>query len=241
MSLTHFQCVKEFNTQFGHASPDSVDSNVFDSNPKLVKLRYDLIAEEIKELRVGFETQDIIEMADALADILYVVHGAGVAFGINLDPYCASECVKPSKIKLSIFHDPHKSLFETLMSFMDRDLKSLYLAFEAKSIELTTEALCNLLHITYYIGSFLGLDLDVLFRIVHDNNMSKLCATEEIAAESVKHYATLPGFEKVNVSYRPSADSKYYVVFNKDTGKVLKSKLWVEPDFAPYFNSKIFV
>jgi len=233
--LTHFQCVKEFNNQFGHACPDSIDTNVFESNPKLIKLRYDLIAEEIKELRVGFESSNMIEMADALADILYVVHGAGVALGIDLDQYYTYNYIKPIKVNYDIF-DSEKSFYVCCFALIERGLELLNHAFKVKSIELVTHALCNLLYATYHTGTLLGLDLDALFRIVHDNNMSKLCATDEIAKESVKHYATLPGFEKVKVSYRLSTDGKYYVVFNADTGKVLKSKLWVEPDFSSYFN-----
>ena len=53
--------------------------------PDLAKLRLELIREEVEELNVGIEGMDIVEIADALTDILYVVYGAGHAFGINLD------------------------------------------------------------------------------------------------------------------------------------------------------------
>ena len=53
------------------------------------KLRLDLIEEELDELQYGIDNQDMIELADALTDLLYVVYGAGHAFGIDLD-----ECFK---------------------------------------------------------------------------------------------------------------------------------------------------
>jgi len=49
------------------------------------QLRYDLIDEELEELKMAFDNDDIIEVADALTDLLYVVYGAGHAFGIDLD------------------------------------------------------------------------------------------------------------------------------------------------------------
>ena len=52
---------------------------------KVSSLRYDLINEELKELKRAIDKKDLKEVADALTDILYVTYGAGHAFGINLD------------------------------------------------------------------------------------------------------------------------------------------------------------
>ena len=51
----------------------------------IVQLRYKLIKEELDELQKAFEQKDLVEVADALTDLLYVVYGAGHSFGINLD------------------------------------------------------------------------------------------------------------------------------------------------------------
>jgi len=51
----------------------------------IIDLRLDLIDEECRELKDAVEAKDIVEVADALTDLLYVVYGAGHAFGINLD------------------------------------------------------------------------------------------------------------------------------------------------------------
>ena len=63
------------------------------------KLRLDLIEEELDELQLGIDNQDIVEVADALTDLLYVVYGAGQAFGIDLDE-CFQEvhCSNMSKL-----------------------------------------------------------------------------------------------------------------------------------------------
>ena len=59
--------------------------NVVVENPALTKLRLDLILEETKELTEAIRDNDFVEVVDALADILYVVYGAGASFGIDLD------------------------------------------------------------------------------------------------------------------------------------------------------------
>merc|ERR1719207_139946 len=59
--------------------------DVFDTDKKTVDLRLNLIKEEVKELEDAMKEKDMVETVDALGDILYVVYGAGGAFGVNLD------------------------------------------------------------------------------------------------------------------------------------------------------------
>ena len=66
---------------------------------KIVKLRYDLIKEELNELQDAIKTKNLKEIADALTDILYVTYGAGHAYGIDLDK-CFSEVQKSNMSKL---------------------------------------------------------------------------------------------------------------------------------------------
>ena len=79
--MTNFDKVEEFMTTFGQEVKSKIDLGDRD----LRQLRYDLIKEELGELREAFEKKDEIEVADALTDLLYVVYGAGHAFGIPLD------------------------------------------------------------------------------------------------------------------------------------------------------------
>ena len=66
---------------------------------KITSLRYELIQEELLELKEAIDKKDIKEVADALTDILYVTYGAGHAFGINLDK-CFEEVQKSNMSKL---------------------------------------------------------------------------------------------------------------------------------------------
>ena len=69
------------------------------STDKINKLRIDLIKEELEELTEAMKNNDLLEVADALTDILYVTYGAGHAFGIDLDK-CFEEVQNSNMSKL---------------------------------------------------------------------------------------------------------------------------------------------
>ena len=79
--MTNFNKVKTFMETFGQ----EVKTKPSFSSDKINTLRYDLIKEELEELKIAMENKDLLEVADALTDILYVTYGAGHAFGIDLD------------------------------------------------------------------------------------------------------------------------------------------------------------
>ena len=93
--MSNFNNVKTFMQTFGQ----EVKIKPSFSTEKINKLRYDLIKEELDELKVAMENNDLIEVADALTDILYVTYGAGHAFGIDLDK-CFEEVQNSNMSKL---------------------------------------------------------------------------------------------------------------------------------------------
>jgi len=94
--MTNFESVKKFMETFGQEIKEKANF----PDEKTTSLRYDLIKEELDELREAMENRDIKEVADALTDILYVTYGAGHAFGINLDK-CFEEVQNSNMSKLS--------------------------------------------------------------------------------------------------------------------------------------------
>ena len=82
---SNFEKVKEFNKAFGLDIPSTPRPEIFQKNPDIVALKRDLIIEEVEELRDAIKDENIVEVADALGDILYVVYGAGIAFGLDMD------------------------------------------------------------------------------------------------------------------------------------------------------------
>ena len=93
--MTNFQKVKNFMETFGQ----EVKPKPSLSSDKINMLRYNLIKEELDELKQALDNNDILEVADALTDILYVTYGAGHAFGINLDA-CFEEVQNSNMSKL---------------------------------------------------------------------------------------------------------------------------------------------
>ena len=101
--MSNFTNVISFMETFGQNVATTTDLGSED----LKKLRYELVREEVEELADALEANDIVGVADALTDILYVVYGAGAAFGINLD---------------DTFHEVHRSN----MSKLGEDGKPIY-------------------------------------------------------------------------------------------------------------------
>tara|TARA_A100001015_G_scaffold254599_1_gene295495 strand:- start:108 stop:479 length:372 start_codon:yes stop_codon:yes gene_type:complete len=99
--MTNFESVKKFMKTFGQETKEKASF----PNEKVTSLRYDLIKEELDELKEAMDNRDIKEVADALTDILYVTYGAGHAFGINLDK-CFEEVQNSNMSKLGLDGKP---------------------------------------------------------------------------------------------------------------------------------------
>ena len=93
--MSNFEYVKTFMKTFGQI----IRTKPQFPNEKTMQLRFDLIKEELNELEHAMKSKDLKEVADALADILYVTYGAGYAYGINLDK-CFKEVQRANMSKL---------------------------------------------------------------------------------------------------------------------------------------------
>jgi predicted HAD superfamily Cof-like phosphohydrolase len=99
--MTNFEKVKTFMKTFGQ----EVKEKSSFSSDKINELRFNLIKEELEELRIAIDTKNLVEVADALTDILYVAYGAGHAFGIDLDK-CFDEVQQSNMSKLDDHGNP---------------------------------------------------------------------------------------------------------------------------------------
>ena len=93
--MTNFEKVRLFMKTYGQEVKDKAGF----SDAKTNKLRIDLIKEELEELTEAMQDENLLEVADALTDILYVTYGAGHAFGIDLDK-CFEEVQNSNMSKL---------------------------------------------------------------------------------------------------------------------------------------------
>ena len=99
--MSNFNKVKIFMETFGQ----EVKNKPSFSSEKINDLRYELIREELDEFKEALKNKDILEVADALTDILYVTYGAGHAFGIDLDK-CFEEVQQSNMSKLDEKNKP---------------------------------------------------------------------------------------------------------------------------------------
>ena len=93
--MTNFEKVRVFMKTYGQEVKDKAGF----SDARTNKLRIDLIKEELEELTEAMQDKNLLEVADALTDILYVTYGAGHAFGIDLDK-CFDEVQNSNMSKL---------------------------------------------------------------------------------------------------------------------------------------------
>ena len=122
--MTNFEKVGIFMKTFGQ----EVKDNTSFSSEKINKLRLNLIEEELEELKQAIKNKDLVEVADALTDILYVTYGAGHAFGINLDK-CFDEVQSSNMSKLDSNGKPIFNDFGKVMkgpNFFKPNLKKFF-------------------------------------------------------------------------------------------------------------------
>lgn len=126
---------------------------------------------------------------------------------------------------------------EFCLKLIREEMKELEQAVQDNDYVETVDALMDILYVVYGMSCRIGIDADKAFDLVHENNMSKLCKTEEDAQESVKYYMANKeklGYDSPN--YRKAPDNVHWVVFNESTKKILKSIKWQPVDLTPVCN-----
>jgi predicted HAD superfamily Cof-like phosphohydrolase len=255
MSKTGFEKVVDFNKCFGSLVSLEPNRKIYLEHPNIVNLKYGLVDEEVNELIEAYLENDIVEVVDALCDIKYVLYGMAAAFGINMDDEFKEYI---SRFK-SINTDFSKNMgdFEMVNSHNDYKYSVKNYNENVKNVEFKTNNdnvltiikqinnslktntnnsafdemtndLCKLLYFVNKMGCDIGINLDEAFDIVHRSNMSKVCPSEDLAKETVTWYLENDDRYKTP-DYR---ESEYgWVVFNKDTGKILKSIKYTPANF----------
>lgn len=250
MTKSNFEKVIEFHESFG--LPYSQTLNIENlQNFKIVSLRIKLIVEEFNEL---CHSKDLIEQLDAIGDLLYVVYGAGVSFGINLDQAFNQFCIqmmaskqiasstwnpKDTNFQKTIFINKllNKSPTEKLPSYIEQDpsidfhrqIYDLSYALLMCNYTKVESLLVTMLFSLYGTGYYCDFNVDQLFTEIHRSNMSKLCQSEVEAIDSVAWYQQNQSDRYPCPTYCQTKDQKHWVVFEKTTDKRLKSIYFSPP------------
>jgi hypothetical protein len=260
--------VAEFNYLFGvidynYPNTDDIEFDRFNSftekfNLTQMKLRFSLIAEEIKELEQAIKDKNAIEIIDALCDILYVVAGAKVYFNLPIDKFEETEM---KSIRKMPHQNPNIEKYnldyiikmlddELVLKFINKiktynnilgDLTELFINEKKISyhphflnhlIKLYHESLNKIVKNILRLEDSFMIDLLFQFDIVHKSNMTKVCILEEDAKETIEWYKInetrykQPSFKKINFNQKD-----YYVIYDAETKKILKSIKYVPAKF----------
>lgn len=236
--LTNFDRVGEFHRVFEHPIKRTPDVTIFEDNPKLVSLRYSLIEEETKEFIEAVKNKDIVEMIDALADIDYVVYGAGHAFGINMDSMLTlSDLPVPQEVSpQTYFSRTSDGHLNRLCNEFTELLAALKKAIANRNVIDIAVFFLKIVEHTYVVASELGVNLNEAFRLVHASNMTKACRDEDEATQSLEQYLKDTSVYK-DPAIKRSSDGKYWIVYDRATGKTLKSKFYKAVDLKPLVSS----
>lgn len=225
MYKSDYQKVCDFNLAFDFPQYDDF------LNEKILKLRIDLIKEEITELKDAYSKDDTIEILDACADILYVAYGMAYTYKINSDDFLNYLIIDQNDTlfrnivnNISTFID-----IENTIKMIDIQYNKLENCCKINHMKEASKALHDIIIYVYDLQKQLGYDSDKIFDLVHESNMTKLCKTEQIAKDTVEKYENdfksgkSPYDSPFYYQLTSGAYSGYYIVKNKSSGKALKS------------------
>ncbi|CAK0809642.1 unnamed protein product [Prorocentrum cordatum] len=127
--------------------------------------------------------------------------------------------------RMDVFESDPKTV-NLRLSLIREEVRELVEAVQAKDMVETIDAMADILYVVYGTGGAFGIDLDRAFCLIHESNMSKLCASEEEARHTVEWYnesCLVNGKRRYDSpDYKLGPDGRY-VVFNASTNKTLKS------------------
>jgi predicted HAD superfamily Cof-like phosphohydrolase len=133
---------------------------------------------------------------------------------------CAGQPVY-TKHQLNIFEE-HPERVDLRLKLIQEEVGELEQAIKDRNFTEVIDALSDILYVVYGASATFGISINKTFDIVHESNMTKFCKTEEEAKETVEWYKLNEKRYK-EPSYRKSEDGDYWIVFNAENGKILKS------------------
>ena len=133
-------------------------------------------------------------------------------------------------LQLSETHDhsvlDNEKLLKLRVDLIAEEFKELQDAIHQKDFTEVRDAIGDILYVTYGAAASFGINADHDYDIIHQSNMTKLCKTEQEAIDTVSWYKEQYDLDKTSYDtpdYRKSDDDIHWVVFNKSSGKILKS------------------
>lgn len=232
--------VVTFNHNFGIIPEREIpfDVEILQKKPDTISFCVKLIREEVRELHDAIHSGDFVEMIDALGDILYVVYGMCCRIGYVPTPRDNSLVFPAASVNKNIISENSELVLYYLKCISDYTEKVAEASVSdgPLSIHAVTAGLESIVSYIRALTAVTGVDLQHVFTLIHDNNMSKMCKTEEEAKLSVIKYQELGTYD--SPTYRKSPDHSRYVVYNGSDKKVLKAAGYIPVDLLPAINKE---
>lgn len=133
--------------------------------------------------------------------------------------------------QLDIF-DKDPKLVQLKLDLILEEVDEFKQAIKDKNFTEIIDSISDILFVVYGAATAFGFDADKCFEIVNQSNLSKFCKNEDIAIESVRRYKEEIPQRYDSPSYRKSDCGKYFVVYNKNSNKILKSYLYTPANFT---------
>lgn len=225
---TQYMKVVEFMNTFSQ----EVNSVSKSPSTKVGLLRHSLIAEERDELSEALANDDLVEVADALADLLYVIYGAQATLGLPPTPGSYSHIV-------SSYKDGQKVRVPTIdrafgISNKLRDYLEEFMCGMGEGVEYThksANAMNKMIFNIYEFANYMNLDIISIFDEVHSSNMSKVCCTREEAEMTIQIKGAT---DAVYATATIHENNGLFLVKRAVDGKVLKGINYFEPNIAKF-------
>lgn len=134
--------------------------------------------------------------------------------------------------------EPNREIFQNKddlnyrFNLVKEEFEELKEACDNEDFVETVDALADILYVVYGFFGAIGVDADKAFDIVHKSNMSKLCSSEDEAKKTVQSYLDDPQKRYTTPTYRLSNDKKNFIVYNKETSKILKNVNYFPTEFS---------
>lgn len=203
----------------------------------VAKLRYTLIAEEISgknEFAYCAERDDLVGMLDGMCDILYVVYGAALTFGVDIGNATDLEDLSPHSVAKGTL----ASAGDTLMTIrnLEFDAGQFKYGYSNNFYDTINTSLANLVKHVYAYAELIQVDLAGAFDEVHKSNMSKFASTKE-EAEAAVATRQAQGDEKYGNVYVAGAvvdGVEHWMIKRTEDHKILKCLGFFEPDLSKF-------
>lgn len=252
-SITNFQKVKYFNLISGKYDKYPILQNdIINTNPMLIRSHLEKIEESSQLFTNSIKDKNYSNLLYALYSIFYYILDTSDSLNCNLDVKLNSQNIynlifkynidllsyidrhfTNTKTRIDIVFNLDIQLLYTIHLDYLTEIKNLRPLIQAHQYDTIIEKLILLHDYCYLISYLFGFNIDILFDLMYQSNISKLADTEDIALQSIIKYQNVK-YRKINVN---GIHYGKFIIYNNHTGDILESINYIPVDFNYIINN----